>query len=64
MQNDLWYALPLVISASLVYAATRHESMPSILIHAPGRRLDRRLHGRPAGGARGDRLAGVSPTMV
>jgi hypothetical protein len=32
--NQLWYALPLVVSISLVYAATRHEDMPSILWHA------------------------------
>jgi hypothetical protein len=32
--NQLWYALPLVVSVSLVYAATRHEDMPSILWHA------------------------------
>jgi hypothetical protein len=32
--NDLWYALPLVIAVSLVYAATRHEAMQSILAHA------------------------------
>jgi hypothetical protein len=29
-----WYALPLIVSVSLVYAATRHEDMPSILRHA------------------------------
>ena len=34
MSNDLWYALPLVIAASLVYGATRHESMPAILLHS------------------------------
>ncbi len=33
---DLWYALPPVIAASLVYAATRHEQMPAILRHAAG----------------------------
>jgi hypothetical protein len=32
--NQLWYALPLVVSISLVYAATRHEEMPQILWHA------------------------------
>ncbi len=32
--NQLWYALPLVVSISLVYAATRHEDMPSILVHS------------------------------
>ena len=32
--NDFWYALPLVIVVSLVYAATRHEAMEPILHHA------------------------------
>jgi len=32
--NHLWYALPLIIVVSLVYAATRHESMGPILRHA------------------------------
>jgi cytochrome c oxidase assembly factor CtaG len=32
--NDLWYALPIVIALSLVYAATRHEQMRPILVHA------------------------------
>jgi hypothetical protein len=32
----LWYAFPPVISASLVYAATRHERMSAILRHAAG----------------------------
>ncbi len=32
--GDLWYALPLVVSVSMVYAATRHESMQQILWHA------------------------------
>ena len=32
--NDLWYALPLLISISLVYAATRHEETLAILLHA------------------------------
>ncbi len=32
--RDLWFALPLIISVSLVYAATRHEAMGSILAHA------------------------------
>jgi len=32
--NDMWYALPLIITASLVYAATRHEQMGPTLIHA------------------------------
>lgn len=34
MDNYLWYAVPLVISVSLVYAATRHERMAPILVHA------------------------------
>ena len=32
--NEFWYALPLIIAVSLVYAATRHESMEPILRHA------------------------------
>ena len=32
--NQLWYALPLIVSVSLVYAATRHEYMEPILGHA------------------------------
>lgn len=31
---NLWYALPLVVSVSLVCAATRHEEMGTILNHA------------------------------
>jgi hypothetical protein len=34
LNNDLWFALPLVIVVSLVYAATRHEAMEPILRHA------------------------------
>jgi hypothetical protein len=30
----LWYAVPLITSVSLVYAATRHEEISHILIHA------------------------------
>jgi hypothetical protein len=30
----LWYAVPLVVSISLVYAATRHEEFGPILVHA------------------------------
>ena len=46
----LWYAVPLVTSVSLVCAATRHEAMGPILIHAAAlRRLDHRLHGHRAG---------------
>jgi hypothetical protein len=32
--SDLWYSLPLIVAISLVYAATRHERMPAILLHA------------------------------
>jgi hypothetical protein len=32
--NQLWYSLPLIVSVSLVYAASRHEDMLSILRHA------------------------------
>ena len=32
--NRFWYAVPLVVSISLVYAATRHEMMKPILEHA------------------------------
>jgi len=32
--NRLWYALPLIISVSLVYGATRHELMGPILNNA------------------------------
>jgi hypothetical protein len=31
---DFWYLLPLLVSVSLVYAATRHELMGPILVHA------------------------------
>lgn len=31
---DLWYAVPAIIAVSLVYAATRHEQMRPILVHA------------------------------
>ncbi|HZZ72112.1 MAG TPA: hypothetical protein VFE24_07645 [Pirellulales bacterium] len=31
---QLWYSLPLLVSVSLVYAATRHELMGPILQHA------------------------------
>jgi len=34
MINQLWYALPLIVVVSLVYAATRHELMKPILHHA------------------------------
>ena len=32
--NDLWYSVPVIVSVSLVYAATRSEEMSSILSHA------------------------------
>ena len=32
----VWYALPLVVAVSLVYAATRHEAMAPIVKHAMG----------------------------
>ena len=32
--NRLWYALPLIVSISLVYGATRHELMLPILHNA------------------------------
>jgi hypothetical protein len=32
--NQFWYAVPLIVSISLVYAATRHEHMGPILAHA------------------------------
>jgi hypothetical protein len=31
---QLWYAFPLLVSVSLVYAATRHEQMGPIFQHA------------------------------
>ena len=31
---DFWYAIPAIIAVSLVYAATRHEQMRPLLIHA------------------------------
>ena len=34
MNNNLWFALPLIVSVSLVYAATRHEDVAAILRHA------------------------------
>jgi hypothetical protein len=29
-----WYAVPLIVSVSLVYGATRHEHLKPILIHS------------------------------
>jgi hypothetical protein len=30
----IWFAVPIVVSVSLVYAATRHEERGPIVIHA------------------------------
>ena len=30
----IWYAVPLIVAVSLVYAATRHEDMRPIFPHA------------------------------
>ncbi|MCU0958545.1 MAG: hypothetical protein MUF48_00440 [Pirellulaceae bacterium] len=32
--TQLWYSIPLIVSISLVYGATRHEQMGPILHHA------------------------------
>jgi hypothetical protein len=32
--NKLWYMAPLIVSVSLVYAATRHEDMRLIARHS------------------------------
>ncbi len=32
--NLMWFSLPLIVSISLVYSATRHEDMRPILAHA------------------------------
>jgi hypothetical protein len=32
--NLLWYSLPLIVTISLVYSATRHEAMGPILGHS------------------------------
>ena len=34
LDNRTWFAVPLIVSVSLVYAATRHELMAPILHHA------------------------------
>jgi hypothetical protein len=34
MDHYLWYSLPLIVSISLVYAATRHEAVDLILLRA------------------------------
>jgi hypothetical protein len=30
----IWYAVPIIVSVSLVYSATRHEEMGPIVVHA------------------------------
>ena len=32
--SSFWFAVPLIVSVSLVYAATRHEEVGAILSHA------------------------------
>jgi hypothetical protein len=32
--NHLWYAIPLIAAISLVYGATRHETVHGVLINA------------------------------
>ena len=34
MSSSFWFALPLIVSVSLVYSATRHEEVGAILAHA------------------------------
>lgn len=34
LHHRMWYALPLIVAVSLVYAATRHELLAPILEHA------------------------------
>ncbi|CAN5871846.1 hypothetical protein BH23PLA1_BH23PLA1_25130 [soil metagenome] len=34
LANPYWFALPLLLAISLVYAASRHESWPRIWSHA------------------------------
>ena len=34
LHNRMWYAVPLVVTISLVYAATRHEEPLPIFSHA------------------------------
>jgi hypothetical protein len=36
VSNSFWFAVPLIVSVSLVYAATRHEEVGAILRHAWG----------------------------
>jgi hypothetical protein len=30
----IWFALPIIVSVSLVYSATRHEELRPIMVHA------------------------------
>jgi hypothetical protein len=30
----IWFAVPIIVSVSLVYSATRHEEMGPIVVHA------------------------------
>jgi hypothetical protein len=30
----IWFAVPIIVSVSLVYAATRHEELKPIAVHA------------------------------
>jgi hypothetical protein len=32
--HDFWFAVPLILAVSVVYAATRHEETGAILLHA------------------------------
>lgn len=34
LSSQLWFSIPLIVSISLVYGATRHEQMMPILQHA------------------------------
>jgi len=34
MDAKVWYAVPMILSISLVYGSTRHERVPEILRHA------------------------------
>lgn len=34
LHSQLWYSVPLVVSISLVYGATRHEEIGPILHHS------------------------------
>ncbi len=52
MTLSFWFALPLVASVSLVYAATRHEDVGDIMRHAlRSGLLDRGIYGACVRGA-------------